>query len=69
MEACARRVVLPHRARPRHRHRRRRRRKPKIKDARELIAPIFKVNDRGALGMNTNLALVAQALDMAEKLA
>ena len=35
----------------------------------ELSAPMFKTSDRGALMMNTNLALVAQALDMAAKLA
>ena len=42
-------------------------RKPKIKDARELSAPIFKTNDEGALAMNINLTLVTQALDMAGK--
>ena len=44
-------------------------RKPKIKTPRELSTPIFITNDKGALIMNSNLVLIAQALNMAERLA
>ena len=44
-------------------------RKPKIKSAHDLSTPIFTTNDKGALIMNTNLSLVAEALNIAERLA
>ena len=43
--------------------------KPKIKSAYDLSTPIFTTNDKGALIMNTNLSLVAEALNIAERLA
>ena len=44
-------------------------RKPKIKSPHDLSAPVFLTNNKGALVMSTNLSLVAEALNIAERLA
>eukprot|EP00967_Tisochrysis_lutea_P118603 scaffold192860_cov37-Tisochrysis_lutea.AAC.2 len=44
-------------------------RKPKIKSPRDLSTPVHTTNNKGSLTMSVNLKLLAQALDMAERLA
>ena len=46
-------------------------RKPKLKSPRELCAPVFTINDKGTLVLvlGTNLTAVAQALNIADRLA
>ena len=44
-------------------------RKPKLKSPSELCSPAFTLNDKGTLMLGSNLAAIAQALQLAERLA